>query len=93
MFKYLSQVKKKLIFFSRKKKKKSLISKIKKLDISVHPNLNSNPKCSTSASSTETNITGDWKDVYVYGYYQNVLEATIKCNDLATSNTSIVYLP
>ncbi|KAI8885682.1 hypothetical protein K501DRAFT_322254 [Backusella circina FSU 941] len=63
-------------------------------DISVHPNLNSgDSKCGSSASSTETSITGKWKDVYVYGYYQNVLEATVKYSELATCNTSIVYLP
>lgn len=63
-------------------------------DISVHPHLNTNnTQCNPSASSTQTTITGNWKDVYVYGYYQTVLVAEVPYSELSTSNTAIVYEP
>ncbi|KAI8642326.1 cortical protein marker for cell polarity-domain-containing protein [Parasitella parasitica] len=64
-------------------------------DISVNPHLNTNndPRCNPSASSTQTTITGNWQDVYVYGYYQTVLEANMPFSELATSNLALVYEP
>ncbi|CEP11286.1 hypothetical protein [Parasitella parasitica] len=64
-------------------------------DISVNPHLNTNndPQCNPSASSTQTSVTGNWQDVYVYGYYQTVLEANMPFSELATSNVALVYEP
>lgn len=69
------------------------------IDLSVNPYLNSNsnntscPSSAASSSTTQTAITGDWKEVYVYGYYRNVLEAQVPFSDLTTSNLSIIYQP
>lgn len=65
------------------------------LDISVNPHLNTNnnSQCNPSASSTQTIVTGNWQDVYVYGYYQTVLEANMPFSELATSNLALVYEP
>lgn len=64
------------------------------IDISVHPHLNTNDtQCNPTSSSTQTTVTGNWKDVYVYGYYQTVLVAEVPYTELSTSNTAIVYEP
>ncbi|GAA5809418.1 hypothetical protein MFLAVUS_002826 [Mucor flavus] len=63
-------------------------------DISVNPHLNTNDsQCNPTASSTQTTVTGNWKGVYIFGYYQTVLVATVPYAELATSNTAIVYEP
>ncbi|KAI7880797.1 cortical protein marker for cell polarity-domain-containing protein [Mucor mucedo] len=63
-------------------------------DISVNPHLNTNDsQCNPTASSTQTTVTGNWKDVYVFGYYQTILVANVPYSELATSNTAIVYEP
>ncbi|RCH80850.1 hypothetical protein CU098_002354, partial [Rhizopus stolonifer] len=65
-------------------------------DVSINPSLNNASLCSSSSISpyfTKTVINGDWKEVYVYGYYRNVLEATVPYASLAASNLSIVYQP
>lgn len=65
------------------------------LDISVNPHLNTNnnSQCSPSASSTQTTVIGNWQDVYVYGYYQTVLEANMPFSELAASNVALIYEP
>ncbi|OAD00485.1 hypothetical protein MUCCIDRAFT_113967 [Mucor lusitanicus CBS 277.49] len=64
-------------------------------DISVNPHLNTNTnsQCNPSASSTQTTVIGNWQDVYVYGYYQTVLQANLPYSELATSNLALIYEP
>ncbi|KAK4521177.1 uncharacterized protein ATC70_013122 [Mucor velutinosus] len=64
-------------------------------DISVNPHLNtdSHSQCNPSASSTQTTVIGNWQDVYVYGYYQTVLQANLPYSELATSNIALIYEP
>ncbi|KAL7326618.1 hypothetical protein PS15p_208924 [Mucor circinelloides] len=64
-------------------------------DISVNPHLSTEntSQCNPSASSTQTTVIGNWQDVYVYGYYQTVLQANLPFAQLATSNIALVYEP
>ncbi|KAL9548227.1 hypothetical protein MBANPS3_005789 [Mucor bainieri] len=64
-------------------------------DISVNPHLNTDAhsQCNPSASSTQTTVIGNWQDVYVYGYYQTVLQANLPYSELATSNLALIYEP
>jgi hypothetical protein len=64
-------------------------------DLAVNPYLSPNGNNSTSCapSETQTTITGNWEQIYVYGYYRNVLEAQVTLRDLPTSNLAISYQP
>lgn len=65
------------------------------IDISVNPHLNTGASapCNPSASSTQTTVIGNWQDVYVYGYYQTVLQANLPFSELATSDIALIYEP
>ncbi|EIE75573.1 hypothetical protein RO3G_00277 [Rhizopus delemar RA 99-880] len=55
--------------------------------------LNTGNSTCQGSSSSRTIITGNWKDIYVYGYYQKVLESKVSASGLSTTNTSIIYQP
>ncbi|KAG1309311.1 hypothetical protein G6F64_005408 [Rhizopus arrhizus] len=62
-------------------------------DISLYPALNTGNGACQGSSSSRVIITGNWKDIYVYGYYQKVLGSKISVSRLSTTNTSITYQP
>lgn len=64
-----------------------------KTDISLYPALNTGNGACQGSSSSRVIITGNWKDIYVYGYYQKVLGSKISVSRLSTTNTSITYQP
>lgn len=88
MFKYTNQV-------NKNKDVHFLILMVTqtKADISLYPALNTGNSTCQGSSSSRTIITGNWKDIYVYGYYQKVLESKVSASGLSTTNTSIIYQP
>ncbi|CEG69230.1 hypothetical protein RMATCC62417_05336 [Rhizopus microsporus] len=62
-------------------------------DISLHPSMFIGNSTCQGISSSSITVTGNWQEVYVYGYYQTVLEAKISTFELDTTNTSILYEP
>lgn len=62
-------------------------------DISLHPSMFIGNSTCQGISSSSITATGNWQEVYVYGYYQTVLEAKISTFELDTTNTSILYEP
>jgi hypothetical protein len=93
MFKYISQVGAK----DRKKKKKQsplyFTKNMNQTDISLYPSMFIGNSTCQGISSSSITVTGNWQEVYVYGYYQTVLEAKISTFELDMTNTSILYEP
>ncbi|KAL0075325.1 cortical protein marker for cell polarity-domain-containing protein [Phycomyces blakesleeanus] len=62
-------------------------------DIAIYPSLgNTNTSACNSGLASSTLITGVWKEVYVFGYYQNVLTSTFPTSS-GTTNVSVTYAP
>ncbi|RCI06967.1 hypothetical protein CU098_013732 [Rhizopus stolonifer] len=63
------------------------------VDAYLYPTLNSGNSSCQGGFSSKTAVTGNWEEVYVYGYYQAVLESKTNTLEPSTGNTSITYQP